>query len=190
MKTLKNIFFLLLIINFFSCLNCPKPFYTYKQKINFSNVSLKTNGIFVSVNDHGSFYLYSNGKVWNNLSPHASDFWKNPMEVLKDERQMLQISIREWWGDYLIREDSTIIIQTFGDCMDYFCRRMVIEQTGKILTDTTFIIYSMYAYNTKDTIVKGNNRFKYYPTNIKPDSTVGWFNNKKWYKKNLYESRK
>jgi hypothetical protein len=190
MSFLKHILPFILIVNFISCFNCPKPFTSYKQKINVSNIKLKTEGIFVSANGHGSFYLYTNGKVWRNLRPASVDFWKNPKEVLQDEKEMLRSNIKEWWGDFFIKEDSTIIIQTFGDCSQCFCRRMVLEETGKIINDSSFIIYSTYGYDTKDTIEKSTNIFNFYPSSIKSDSTIGWFVHKKWYKNNLDETRK
>ena len=53
-------------------------------------------------------------------------------------------------------------------------------------------IYSEYSYWWKDKhpVLYAPCVLNFYKTNAKPDSTIAWFINKKWYKNELNESRK
>ena len=52
------------------------------------------------------------------------------------------------------------------------------EQRGRILNDSTIVIFSDYVYNTGDSLLNTECLLKFYPTSIKPDSTNIWFVNK------------
>jgi len=96
---------------------------------------------------------------------------------------------REIWGHYQIIYD-TIIIQSFGLANDQLCRRSVYETRGIILNDSTIKVFSDYSYWHNYELIKEPNIFRLYKTKHKPDSSIAWFNKKRWYKKNLHESRR
>jgi len=195
MKKIIYFFVLLgLIISLFSCVilpNLKKDFYTYKLPIiQYGNeIPIKINGVYVQKSTHfnDAFYFYSNGSVKS--SSFLSDFWQNPGDKVKEIQNFYIYNSKEHWGHYLIQED-TLIIQLFSRNNQEFFKRQVIEYKGVIQSDTSFVIISGYHYLDKHQFINQPITYLFYPTNIKPDSTKAWFNNKKWYKKNLNECRK
>lgn len=199
---MKNVFLfiaLFLTFNFIiSCNlilpNCISHFSIYKEpKIDAENeISLQTHGMYISKNGKAAFFLYRNGKIkihLPNFSSISREFWESPKEVINSMENSLYFNEKEWWGDFAIKND-TIIVQNFNKHNQYICKRWVFEERGRIINDTTIEIYLDYSYFTNDTLSKTPCVLNFYPTTIKPDSTLAWFNNKKWYKKYLHESRK
>lgn len=100
-------------------------------------------------------------------------------------------NLKEQWGCYAIQSD-TIIIQVFNRNNMEFFKRQVNEFWGVIISDTSFLLLSGYNYLDKyqfQFLVEPVT-YQFYPTQLKPDSTKAWFNNKRWYKNNLHESQK
>ena len=171
---------------------CRKQFSLYKEPFNPSNTKfpIKTNGVYISVNHEGSFYLYNNGyaKILFSNLPEGKSFWKNPSIEIIELQSQEKYFRKEVWGNYIINND-TIIIQTFG-LNDQLCKRSVYQRKGVILNDSTIKLYSSYSYWFEREFVTEPNTFRLYETEHKPDSTLAWFSKKRWYKKNLHESRR
>ena len=171
---------------------CRKQFTIYKDPFPQprTKIPIKTNGVYVSTNQSGSFYLYDNGytKTISSNSPNSNSFWDDPnnqmIELLSGEDYFR----KEVWGNYKLIAD-TIIIQNFG-LNDQLCKRSVYETKGIILNDTTIMVFSHYSFWFDYELIKEPNIYRLYKTEHKPDSTMAWFNKKYWYKKNLHESRK
>ncbi len=135
--------------------------------------------------------FYTNGimKTIASNYPEGKDFWENPETGFDDLKAFWNYNSKETWGNYTINGDS-IKMQKFGWNGMEFCSRSVYEMVGKILNDSTIILYSDYSFWFKYDLINKPNIFGFYPTNQKPDSTKAWFNNRRWYKKDLHESRK
>ena len=196
MKSWQSLFLGFVSLLMGSCvspINCRKQFTVFKEPVYTTNSSrpLNIHGIFVSINDEGAFYLYNNGlskTISSSVSLNQS-FWLNPeieiVKLLNDDNYFK----KEVWGHYQIIND-TIVIQTFGLANDQICRRSVYETKGIILNDTTIKVFSDYSYWFNNQFIKEPNIYRFYKTELKPDSTLAWFNKKWWYKRNLHESRK
>jgi hypothetical protein len=191
-----NLFLLSFIIFLPSCCGlffCRKQFNIFKEPIitNKSNYTIKTDGIYVSQNSSGSMAFYTNGimKTIASNYPEGKDFWKNPETGFADLKAFWNYNSKETWGNYTINGDS-IKMQNFGWNGMEFCSRSVYEMVGKILNDSTIILYSDYSFWFKYDLINKPNIFGFYLTNKKPDSSKAWFNNRRWYKKNIHESRK
>jgi len=171
---------------------CRKHFNVYKDPFTESvaEIPLRTNGVYVSTNLSGSFFLFDNGysKTVSSIEPDGNSFWKNPESEINDLQLILNSFEREVWGQYKISND-TIVIQTFG-LNDQMCRRSVYETIGVILNDSTIKVFSDYSYWFDAEFIEEPNIYRLYETEHKPDSTKAWFNNKRWYKRNLHESRR
>jgi len=196
MKTLFIIFICTVIGLSSSCvspINCRKPFNLYKKPIIKSIVNNQAiyNGIFVSLNGEGALYLYENGlsKTISSSVYRNQMFWLNPkvevVKLLEDDDYFK----KEVWGHYQIFKD-TIIIQTFGLANNQLCRRSIYETEGVILNDSTIKVFSDYSYWFDTEFIEEPNIYRLYKTEHKPDSTLAWFNKKRWYKKHLHESRR
>lgn len=171
---------------------CRKQFTIYKNTILQPQIKfpIKTNGVYVSTNQGGSFYLYDNGyaKTVSMFFPDSKLFWENPENQMTELHSEEDYFRKEVWGNYKFIDD-TIIIQTFG-LNDQLCKRSVYETKGIILNDTTIKVFSDYSFWFDSELIKEPNIYRLYKTEHKPDSTLAWFNKKYWYIKNLHESRK
>jgi len=152
---------------------------------------IRVDGIFVSVNQRGAFALYKDGKVKfvDSYLPIGNEFWLNPDKMISIVENQINIIGKEGTGHYK-RVSDTIIIQTFGISNDQLCRRSVYETKGIIVNDSTIKVFSDYSYWFNSELIKEPNIYRLYKTDHKPDSTLAWFNKKRWYKKNLHESRR
>ncbi len=186
-------------INSISCsspINCTKNFITYKEPISHNNekISLRTDGIYISENGRASFFLYNNGRVKIH-SPFfdtlQQELWATPQKVVKEMQNDWEFKQKERWGDYSIKGNE-ITIQRFNRNNEEVCKRSVFEEKGRILNDSTIEIYSEYSYWWKDKLPALYTPciLKFYKTDIKSDSTIAWFINKNWYKKELDNSRR
>ncbi len=173
--------------------NCRKQFTLFHEPIikSNSNRHLLNEGIFISIDGKDAFYIYNNGlsKSISSSKYLNHEFWKNPeigiANLLTDDEYFKN----EIWGHFQIIED-TIMIQSFGLANDQVCRRSVYEEKGIFLNDSTIKMFSSYSYWFEREFLKEPIIYHLYKTNQKPDSTLAWFNKKRWYKKNLHESRK
>lgn len=202
MKPLFLFMYIFIICILSSCFfTSKKHFYSYKKEINVSTtISIKSNGIYLSNSKRGlnALAFYKKGLVKqvsirdtllegyykkDNIEKH---FFINQNAFVSE----WDLNEKELWGTYLINEDSSMIIQIFGDCRDCLFRRMVLETTVKIKNDTTLIVYPTYDYEQKKYFKQDTSIYHFHPTDFKPDSTQAWFLKKHWYKKGLHESRK
>ena len=190
----KSIILIIVLFSFNSCgilMTQKRHFNTYKSPVlqEGDKLPFKTNGVYVEKNSHFNevFYFYTNGLVKN--SGLHSDFWDNPKEIAKKVEDIYIFSSKEFWGDYTIKDD-TIYIQIFNHNTQFLYKRWIFEWKGVIKNDTTIEMFSEYSYFGKDQFIHKPVIYGFYPTEIKPDSTKAWFNNKKWFKENLHESRK
>jgi len=184
---------LFLLASCVSPINCRKQFTIYKNPNNniISECGFLKDGVFVSLNGKNAFYLYNDGLVKSILRTERANqlFWVCPekeiYKILPDDEYFK----KEIWGHYQIIND-TILIQTFGLSNDQLCRRSVYETKGVVLNDSTIEVFSYYSYWFESEFIKEPNIYRFYKTEQKPDSTLAWFNKKRWYKKNLHESRR
>ena len=176
--------FLLLLASCVSPINCRKQFTIYKNPNNnvISEFSFLKDGVFVSLNGKNAFYLYNNDLVKSILRTERANqlFWVCPVKeiykILPDDEYFK----REIWGHYQIIND-TILIQTFGLSNDQLCRRSVYETKGVLLNDSTIEVFSYYSYWFESEFINEPNIYRFYKTDLKPDSTLAWFNKKRWY---------
>lgn len=176
-----------------SPINCRKQFTVFMDSISVSShkYQIRVDGIFVSVNQRGAFALYKDGKVKfvDSYLPIGNEFWLNPDKMISIVENQINIIGKEGTGHYK-RVSDTIIIQTFGISNDQLCRRSVYETKGIIVNDSTIKVFSDYSYWFNSELIKEPNIYRLYKTDHKPDSTLAWFSKKRWYKKNLHESRR
>jgi hypothetical protein len=196
---LTHLFRFVIILVFLELCSCTfifndkSNFTLFKEPVikNFDGIPLKTNGIYISEDGGAAFYLYKNGQV-KILKPffrqESKEFWIDPLDIINSVKLNWEFDSKEYWGNFLINEDE-IVLQNFNR-NNIFRERYLFEKRGRILNDSTIVIFSNYIYNTGDSLLKTECLLKFYPTIIKPDSTNIWFVNKKWYRKNLHESRK
>ncbi|QSB26510.1 hypothetical protein [Flavobacterium sp. CLA17] len=186
---------LLALISIYSCGLGPKKidgFDNYKKVIILNNsiFPLKTNGIYVSINEGNSlkgikgFYLYKNGIY--HYEYFDDNFWLSPEKELKKRSSYYENS--NDFGEYIIRKD-TIIIQDFYSNNNEFYSKKILEYKDVILSDTIVKILSSYTLN-KEELLGEPIIYRFYPISKKPDSTKAWFLDRKWYKKGLHKSRK
>lgn len=193
MKVLNCFVLVVLSIICVSCFvlpNSKKGFDVYKKEITQeANVfKINTNGVYLPVNQIVvPFFFFENGSVeWYGW---ADDFRLKPT-IDSDFNKFHRIySSRNFWGHFRIHND-TIIIQAFSRNNQEFFKRYVVEFKGVIKSDTSFVLLSGYNYHDKRQFIDKPITYQFYPTALKPDSTKAWFNNKRWFKKGLHESRK
>lgn len=190
---LKNLvlFICICIISACSSINCVKPFSTFSKPIEKQSFfKLRTNGVYVSQSGRGAFFIYKNGKakIISSLFPIGKEFWNDPKNEIEKIYGDMNYSTKECWGDYTLVEDS-ILIHFITRHNNEPCKRWVFEETGIVLNDSIIKIETSYSFWGKDTIQNEPNIFRFFPTNIKPDSNIFWYKNKSWYIKNLHESR-
>ncbi len=192
------IIFVLIIALFVSCIprpNCRKAFNLFKRPVVVKggiNV-LKTDGIYISETGNAAFFIYKNGKIKGYLGgveSYPQEHMQSSETVLQNMESDRDYSSKEFWGDYEIKNNE-IRIQTFTVSNEYFYKRFIYEEIGRIVNESTFEIYACYPVIGKDTVLRGGVcRMKFYPTTVKPDSTKAWFNNRKWYTNNLHKTRR
>jgi hypothetical protein len=196
MRSIISIFGCCILFQLASCvspINCRKQFTVYKEPIIKSsrNIHSFNNGIFVSINGEDVLYLFDNGlsKTISSSISTNQEFWLYPEKAIDNIIADDDYFKKEIWGHYQIIYD-TIIIQTFGLANDQLCRRSVYETRGIILNDSTIKVFSDFSHWFNYEIIKEPNIFRHFTTDYKPDRSLAWFNKKRWYKKNLHESRR
>jgi len=184
MGPLLKIFILFSFFSFTSCHylmpSCTDGFELYKRPIVVTpKYQFKINGgAYLAKN--GSFKIF-----FQNGSTKGGGY------VSKDsELDFTAFSSKENWQEYSIIGD-TIIFQGFNHHTTELCRRWVFETKGLITSDTSYSIVSTYNYRDKSKeIYNPPITITFFPTPIRPDSTVAWYQNKSWYKKHVHPSRK
>ena len=175
-----------------SCIfgNRKRDFKIYKLPILIknNNIPIKVNGVYIPEKGYGHpFFFFKDGSiVWKGW---ASDFRQNRIRDMKDTQFHKIYSSKEYWGHYSISYD-TIFIQAFNRNSEYLYKRWIFEFIAVIQNDTSFLLLSEFSYQGKYQFIDQPIQYHFYHTDIKPDSTKAWFNNKKWFKENLHESRK
>jgi len=191
-------FFVFLSLAHASCLvrpNCKRHFTVFEHPIAENNapVSLKKRGIYISETGNAAFFLYENGKVkihLGALESYPQKHMRTPEKVLSEMLTEPDFNSKEFWGDYG-SSGNKIRIQVFARNNEYLCKRFIYDNAGQEINDSTIEIYFSYSAIGKDTMLNGQTcRLKFYSTKTKPDSTRAWFNNRKWYRRKLHESRK
>lgn len=162
---------------FNSCVN-HKKFTIFMDPFSMDSISLKINlsgGYYYTEEFNNSqieipLYLYSDGKI---------KYHRN-------------------WGHYRVTGNS-IYIQYFYVDQQNFYKYNTIELFGRIMGDSAIHIdkkrcvwcEGVYAeYKEKTELLFKEPRVFYFIKGKKPDSTQCWFNNKKWYLRNVHEIRK
>lgn len=153
---------------------------------------LKYNGIYVSINDSDGFVFFTKGKVkwfsgyWSN----AKVFWSNQDSAWYNiYASQFSYNKQEKWGEYMIINDS-FFAEEFNFNKTNFVVRDVFRQKGVIINDTTLVLSTWYSVSDNFEFLNGIDTFRFYRTHLKPDSTKIWYQNKRWYKKDVHESRK
>lgn len=192
-----------------SCNSIHRHFSYYKEPI-LSNSSKKVrlDGIYVvdckdTMTHIDLFYFYKNGVcnapayvIW--LRNRFCEYSHVMLERYKN--LVIEFPQNSEWGNYVIRHDS-IFIQTFHEFNQSTVIRDMVEFRGIISNDSTILITEMECAwcnrgfmneKTGPDVTKYDPpiQFNFYPYDFKPDSTVAWFKNKRWYKKGLHPSRK
>jgi len=192
--TYKYIIVFWLLFGLSSCAILPnykKGFNVYENPIknNYNENRILTNGVYgCNLSKNGVvFYFYTNGIV--KVIGWTSNFFQNADSVLNYYSSDWRYYYEEDWGQYSINYD-TLTIQVFNRNNQEFFKRQVIEDKCLIINDSSFVLFSSIncLYNMQ--FVKEPVIYKFYPTELKPDSTIAWFNDKKWFKENLHESRR
>jgi hypothetical protein len=163
--------------------------------------SIKTSGVYLGVDNGNAIYFYNNGLVKVYKDPaYKESYWVNPEIVSKSINDFFVTYsgyTGEWWGNYEIVNDS-IYIQKFRRIFQNNIKRYIIESVGTIENDSIIQIHYDIShwpikYQTEHklkTVFNPIETYRFYPTNLKPDSTTAWFLNKKWYIENLHPSRR
>ncbi len=143
------------------------------------------------MNGGGALCFFDNGlaKYISSSVSANNSFWINPEVEIKNLLENDQYFKKELWGHFQIIDD-TIIIQNFGISNDQLCRRSVYEKKGVIVNDSTIIILSNYSFWFDNDLIKEPDTYRLFKTDQKPDSTLAWFRKKRWYHKNIDESRR
>jgi hypothetical protein len=153
---------------------------------------INTQGIYVEDSGTQVLYFFQNGLAQSTFSPtvRGHEFRLDPLRHLKSYFNDYGFKCyKEDWGHFTVVGDS-IVIQIFSRNLINYCIRTVLEYRGKILNDSAVLISSMYSYVDAATLDSSRSIFRFYLTNLKPDSSCAWFNDKKWYRRNLHPSRK
>lgn len=179
----------LLIIVFSSCFNQKKHFKIIRIPVKEDrSKNFKKNGVYISNQEKGSaLFFFENG--FTKWSGWTNNFIEDKVNNFKDIEEFNNNFQKEYWGHYAIKND-TIIIQEFNHNNEEIYKRSISERHGLIINDSTIVILSWDSYWGNYQLPQDPMKYIFYPTNSKPDSTKAWFNNKRWYKKNLHESRK
>lgn len=160
--------------------SCTEGFELYKGPIMTPSKSkLKIIGGAYKA-ENGSFEIF----FLNGKSKNGGIIQKN------GKLDFTAFSSKENWHEYSIKGD-TIIFQGFNHHTSELCRRWVFETKGLITSDTSYSIISTYDYrNNSKEIYNPPISITFFPIQIRPDSTLAWYQNKSWYTKNVHPSRK
>ena len=192
----------------------------FERCVPFVYLFLYTNGLTYihSSGGHNRYLVetefgYDKNRPWliRSIEPYMhiydSVFWSNPYQnvnnIFNNNVYKNNKGIKEWWGAYKINGNK-IKIQYFTrtDQESIIFKRYMIELNGYFENDSTLLItdrncgrwFHCYQceYNKKQNPQSylPKVKYKFFPINIKPDSSQAWFLKKHWYNKGLHESRK
>lgn len=181
-----------MMVSLMGCFTKKKDFYTYRYPIVESGkqISFKTNGFYAPISGKARvLFLYKTGAVKE--GPWVTDFFMNTSRYF----DIINVDYytqkgKEYFGCFMIK-DSSLIIQYFNLHTSHnpIFRRWVFESRGVVLSDTSFVLYTNFEYLNNNEFYKEPVMFMYVPYENKPDSANAWFIKKRWFKKNLHESR-
>jgi hypothetical protein len=185
--------FITLILTLNSCFlrpNCSKKYFIVNNQ-EFIKSNLKTNGVYVSINKGGAFFLFDDGKIQNHSTnkPNGYEFWSDPEKEISKVYDVWYFNRKDGWGNYIVNNDS-IFIQFFNYHNQEPCKRWVYEQKGVTLNDSTIEIFSTFMHYQNEYLYTDSNIYRFFPTIKKPNDKKAWLFKKHWYKKGLHESRK
>ena len=204
------------ILTLCGCIVVHNEFSIYKKPV-FEGIKTKNlhlNGIYYIKNPNFKYptpfiYFYDNGTAYLlsyvqgsfDGSNEAVMFWSNIEQAVDHYRSnWSDPTDRDMWGCYTVKDDS-IWIQSFYRGDQSAIRRNMTEHHGIINSDGSIeIIYTKCKpchkvfpedYN-KDAIelYLPTAKYSFFKTDKRPDNTKAWFLKKKWYRKELHESRK
>jgi hypothetical protein len=197
MKNKRNISLVLLLAFIANgCLipiTARKHFMVYKEPVFQGNRKYqpRVDGIYFSTNSNLAYVFYSNGLI-KSLSHNTTHtvFWTNPKLASFDiYKRALSNKPNELWGEYSIHNNK-IWYDYFTFNKQEFFVRQIIHAEDFMLSDTAFVINSEIATFENYELVSKPIYFRFYKTNLKPDSTYAWYLNRRWYKQEVHESRK
>ncbi|MDT8414159.1 MAG: hypothetical protein RQ735_02170 [Flavobacteriaceae bacterium] len=192
-----NKFFIICCVLLYSCGTGPwasrkKFFEVYKDPIYENSVfELRLDGAYLEqLNSkekarYRSFYVfYKSGYCITGFISEKK--WRDSFLVFFKN---IKIHPKTGYSVYKIKNDSVWINDFDFNPNLYY--RWSINYKGKILNDSMFYLYenetALEGYPTEKQV----KNFKFYQINELPDyETTSWYLKKKWYQKNVHESRK
>lgn len=207
-----KVVFLLGIILFNSCYIC-KNFTNIKLPVSDGKTPLRTNGVYFAEDyrnkteiERRYLILYSDGTMLYGEGIHQGYWNKNKFDSIQAKYSKFYNSRYAFsnYGVYTIF-DTTLMIQSFEPISKNY-RRGVVNNFFKIINDSTIVYY--YSENTfKETYAKCEScNEKYingrYTKTMEPpieynfhnyevkDKYKARYTKKRWYRKNLHESRR
>ncbi|MBX2898031.1 MAG: hypothetical protein KF775_00175 [Cyclobacteriaceae bacterium] len=164
-----------------------KPFNSSKDRI-------KLNGVYFIADyslRHGHspilFFLYSDGSVNSSFATNMSavgerNFWTNEAMYLKNLKMGAIGSEGHFWI-----KDGYIYFQLFDINPGALFPINSIEFNGRISNDSTFILSNTICTWCDWKPISGYSlEYKFYATEIRPDSSSMWFKKKRWYKDKVW----
>ncbi len=192
-KSIQAFTIILILFSLISCFSKKSDFHAYRYQIVDSGIPIpiKTNGFYAPVDAKACIlFMFENGIVKE--GPCVSDFFDNKSKYFDIiTRDWYTQKSKEYFGCYMIK-DSSLQIQLFNVHSSHnpVFRRWVFESNGVIKSDSTFVLINNFEYLNQHEFYEKPVLFKFVPYENKPDSSNAWFNKKRWFKKNLHESRK
>ena len=164
-------------------------FTVYKKPIitqEASKIPIQYDGFYFADNYPDGIIFYKNGLCkW--ITEDSSEVESN-LRSAPEKGFAGRLGSKEWWGCYKIAGD-TILVQDFNNHNTDFYKRWVGEKWFLVENNTKIRMFR-YKIDYQKYDSQENRIYSFIPTSIKPDSSRAWFLNKKWYQKNLDESRK
>lgn len=160
----------------------------HSKSPNFNGIYYRCEGDYAYV-----LIFYADGTIFLNSAWGTSSdkFCNEKRPFTDDEINKLNRKGRAYWGMYIVRDDTIYYQNKFSIVWD----GNYLYQYKGLITDTGITIlkekclsctYGSYAYDEMDA---RKCTFKFYPTIIKPDSSLAWFKKKSWYKKCMNTKR-
>jgi hypothetical protein len=193
-------------LTFCGCIVIHKNFNAYKKPIFEGKQAnkLQYNGIYYIKNPFADYptpfiYFYNDGTVylenavgtsypggekailvWSNIK-EAVDYYSNSWSTPPD---------RDLWGCFTVKDDS-IYIQSFYRGEQTAIKRYMSEFRGIIKNDSTIELNYKMDYNPRILqMYSPSAQYAFWKTEIRPDNSIAWFLKKKWYQRELHNSRK
>lgn len=188
-----------LIIFLLTILGCSIKKYDRKillAQAKFNSDIIHTNGFYFSdvksdKNAPEYMFFYKDGTIiigsWVILD--KDEFKKYPEKYLATNFKNLEWN--QCTGQFLI-ENDTIIIEVYQRTYQGFYKYQLEKYKAVINNDTTLNFFEnecQWCHGFYGNYEKSKNgkyflktQYKYYPSDFKPDSSLIWFKNEKWYK--------